>query len=106
MLNLCAMKPASFPRALPRLHSTRNSNSIAIARAQTICQLLLTTFLGLPFRYSANLLQFRSPLSLIPCTIERFDNLGAYRSAPETGLLIPSGFASCLENVFNIPRQV
>jgi hypothetical protein len=28
---------------------------------------------------------------------ERVDNLGAYRIPPETGLLIPSDFNSCLE---------
>jgi hypothetical protein len=34
------------------------------------------------------------PVSFISLRLERVDNLGAYRIPPETGILIPSGFAN------------
>jgi len=34
------------------------------------------------------------PVSFISLRFERVDNLGAYRIPPETGILIPSDFAS------------
>src|SRR5213082_2331209 len=69
--------------------------AVAIAQIQSDGQFLLRNIPALRCRYGANLLHCRSPFYLC---FEHVDNLGAYTaSRPETGLLIPSGYNTCLE---------
>src|SRR5205814_9881715 len=66
--------------------------AVAIAQIQSDGQFLLRNIPALRCRSDANLLHCRSPFYLC---FEHVDNLGAYTaSRPETGLLIPSVFAS------------
>src|SRR5436309_12495153 len=66
--------------------------AVAIAQIQSDGQFLLRNIPALRCRSDANLLHCRSPFYLC---FEHVDNLGAYTaSRPETGLHIPSVFAS------------
>src|SRR4051812_38006425 len=66
--------------------------AVAIAQIQSDGQFLLRNIPTLRCRSDANLLHCRSPFYLC---FEHVDNLGAYTaSRPETGLLIPSDYAT------------
>src|SRR5271169_4448292 len=78
--------------------------TVAIAQIQSNGQFPLRNIPALRCCSGANLLHCRSPFYLC---LEHVDNLGAYTaSRPETGLLIPSDFSSCVEQCAVLIRLV